>query len=420
MRGELPTGRQNSNTLIFVEGGGTAHSAAGSALGYLYQSYLPLLELARRAPESANLVVRLEFLDDVEFENGYGSRELLQSKHHLSETATLTDMGTDIWRSINAWISAIETIEAGEVPSLTLVTTATAPAGSAASWLRGDVNRDPSRALEILRSAAHTSVNALTQPWRNRFSALPRARQERIVAAIVVADGTVSIDGLDEELEKALFWGAPVEDEHREDFIEHIKGWWLGVAVALLTGGLEAFSATDMIREIADIRDQYGPENLPTDPELPDPDAAEIGEYEERVFIKQLLLIAATDRQLANAIRDCYRAFTQRSRWQRRDLIGVGEIDRFERRLVEEWNHLFTNLTAELKEGASDDDRKRCGREIFNQASTNAQARIRQKYEEPFMTRGSLHLLADDRRVGWHPEFEARLQELLEPVVQGA
>jgi hypothetical protein len=36
------------------------------------------------------------------------------------------------------------------------------------------------------------------------------------------------------------------------------------------------------------------------------------------------------------------------------------------------------------------------------------------------MTRGSLHLLADDRRVGWHPDFEARLQELLEPVVEGA
>ena len=101
-------------------------------------------------------------------------------------------------------------------------------------------------------------------------------------------------------------------------------------------------------------------------------------------------------------------------------MIGVGEIDRFERRLVEEWDHLFTNLTAELEEDAGDDERSRCGREIFNQASSNARARIRQKYEEPFMTRGSLHLLADDRRVGWHPDFEARLQELLEPIVEEA
>ena len=111
------------------------------------------------------------------------------------------------------------------------------------------------------------------------------------MAAIGVADGAVRIDGLDGELKKALFWGAPVEEEHREDFIEHVKGWWLGVAVGLLTGGLEAFSAIDMVREIADIRDQYGPENLPTDPELPDPDAEDVSEYEERVFVKQLALI---------------------------------------------------------------------------------------------------------------------------------
>jgi hypothetical protein len=45
-----------------------------------------------------------------------------------------------------------------------------------------------------------------------------------------------------------------------------------------------------MVREVADIRDQYGPENLPTDPELPDLDAEEIDEYKERVFVKQLLL----------------------------------------------------------------------------------------------------------------------------------
>jgi hypothetical protein len=31
------------------------------------------------------------------------------------------------------------------------------------------------------------------------------------------------------------------------------------------------------------------------------------------------------------------------------------------------------------------------------------------------MTRGSFHMLADELRVGWHPEFLARLRHLLEP-----
>lgn len=114
-----------------MEGGATTHGAAGPALGYLYQSYLPLVELARRAPSNPELLVRLELLDDVEFEDGYGAKDLLQSKHHVDETASLSDSSVDLWRSINAWMTAIESVTSDEIPSLTLLTTATAAEGSA-------------------------------------------------------------------------------------------------------------------------------------------------------------------------------------------------------------------------------------------------------------------------------------------------
>jgi hypothetical protein len=402
-----------------VVGGATVHGAAGQALGYLYQSYVPLVELARRAPADPELVVRLELLDDVEFESGDGAKELLQTKHHINAAASLSDSSADLWRSVNAWMTAVEATDGEEIPTLTLFTTANAPDGTAAYYLGADRDqRDPQRALTIFRATAVSSVNATTAPWRARFGRLTQARQAALLSAMVVADGRTRIDGLDEELFQALHWVLP-SPEHRGDFIDHVKGWWLGIAIRLLLGEIPAFSAIDMLGEIGNIRDQYGPENLPTDPELPDPDADEIVEYEGRSFVRQLRLIAATDAQLSVAIRDCYRAFTQRSRWLRRELIGVGEVDRFEERLVEDWRFLFTNLTAELTSEASEDQRVSCGREVFARAAETAKARIRAKYEEGFMTRGSLHLLAEDSRVGWHPDFEARMQELLEPVVEG-
>lgn len=401
-----------------VAGESTVHGAAGPALGYLYQSYLPLVEFAKRAPANPELLVRLELLDDVEFEDGYGAKDLLQSKHHVDEAASLTDASVDLWRSINAWITAIESVTGEETPSLTLLTTATASEGSAVRLLSGSEElRDHRRAAEILRATALSSVNQTTQPWRNRFSRLSKSAQDALVEAIVIADAQTQIDGLDEELADALFWAIPGA-EHREDFIAHVKGWWLGIVVSLLIGEIPAFSAIDMLRELADIRDQFGPDNLPTDPGLPDPDAGEIAAYEERTFVGQLRLIVATQPQLALAIRDCHRAFTQRSQWLRRDLIGIGEIDRFERRLVEEWRFVFTNLTAELDGDADEQERERCGREVFSQAATTARARVRAKYEEAFMTRGSLHLLSEECKVGWHPDFEARIQQLLEPVVE--
>ncbi|WP_416208245.1 ABC-three component system protein [Halomonas sp.] len=38
---------------------------------------------------------------------------------------------------------------------------------------------------------------------------------------------------------------------------------------------------------------------------------------------------------------------------------------------------------------------------------------IRPSVTEPFVCRGSLHMLADELRVGWHPEFRDRLAHLL-------
>jgi hypothetical protein len=38
---------------------------------------------------------------------------------------------------------------------------------------------------------------------------------------------------------------------------------------------------------------------------------------------------------------------------------------------------------------------------------------LRPQYREAFFFRGKLHELADERLVGWHPEYERLLDELL-------
>jgi hypothetical protein len=245
------------------------------------------------------------------------------------------------------------------------------------------------------------------------------AQRAALVQAITVADGAANINELDKELKEALFWVLPGA-ARADAFLTYVKGWWLGIAIKLLCRELPGFAATDMLNAVQDIRDQFGPEDLPRDLDLPDPDEATTSAFAERLFVQQLELIAATRDQLAIAIRDYYRAFTQRSRWLRQELLGVDEIDRYEARLVDEWRFVFSNLSAELQPEAAELDKQRCGRRIFAHAAETAKARIRQRYDEPFMTRGTLHILSDGRKIGWHPEFEARLAALLSPIVDEA
>ncbi|HYZ13044.1 MAG TPA: ABC-three component system protein [Actinomycetota bacterium] len=400
-----------------MERRGTEHSAAESAIGYLYQCYLPLLLLAERASREPELTLTLELLDDVQFDEHGSAKELIQTKHRLQSRGDLSDTSVDLWRTINVWISVLEELGAEETPALTLITTGVAPEASAASYLREDEGRDPERAQRALLRASTSSTNRTTAPWRTRFSRLSSNRRRQLVDAIKVADGSLTIGEIDERLKMALYWALP-STERADAFMEHVKGWWFGIAVRLLRREFRALAATDMLHAIQDVRDQFGPENLPRDPDLPDPDEFAVAGFQSRVFVRQLELIAATQEQLALAIRDYYRAFTQRSRWLRRDLLGVDEIDRFEARLVDEWRFVFTNLTAELAGDAEEPEKQRHGREIFARAAETARARIRERYDESFMTRGSFHGLADDRRVGWHPDFEARLEALLSPVVE--
>jgi hypothetical protein len=120
---------------------------------------------------------------------------------------------------------------------------------------------------------------------------------------------------------------------------------------------------------------------------------------------------------VASAIQDYYRAFEQRSRWDRQDLLFVGDLRAYEKRLIEEWKLLFSAIEDRLGEEPTEEDKKAAAKEVLFWVETgNVKARIKQEVSEPFITRGSLHILANELRVGWHPEFRSRLQHLMERV----
>ena len=119
------------------------------------------------------------------------------------------------------------------------------------------------------------------------------------------------------------------------------------------------------------------------------------------------------------AVRDYYRAFAQRSRWIREDLVLVGEFSKFEQKLVEEWELAFAAMEDKCGKDAAEETKERLARDLLEWAEQTAPVKlpIRPRVTEPFVTRGSLHMLADKLRVGWHPDFRARLSALLETMV---
>jgi hypothetical protein len=388
----------------------SSHDASASALGYLYQSQWPLVEIVRRGNYQPDASLTVELYDDVAWEQAGTPTELLQLKHHVNAVGHLGDMDVDLWRTIGVWM---DSHLAGDPsgPTLTLVTTSTATAGTAAAALRPGPGREPEAARRLLEAAARESTAAATSQTRARFLDLAEGERAVFLGRIYVLDAQPTIgDELDAHLRSALFYVLPVG--HETTFIDQLWGWWRRVIVDLLRRAYGRIDALDVKAKIDELRNSFAGDNLPTLVGRDDIDFDVEATYAHRPFVEQLRWIAFTALLLQKAMIDYYRAYTQSASWVEDNLVGLDELADFEVDLKDEWERQFEYMKLKLPPGSDNATQERAGQELFRLVAETSAVRLR-AYDEPFFTRGTLHGLADDGHIGWHPDFEARLKTLL-------
>jgi len=373
------------------------YSAADSALGYLYQVRCALLWSLRRLKDEVEFEASIETLDDVTFENSGTPAELLQTKLHKNRGADLSDFSPDIWKTIRIWISALNTGAITARTNLYLVTTESAAEGTIARYLRKE-NRNVDEAIQKLNAVAQTSSNQANAPAYQAYLSKTDNQRRSLVEQIVVIDRAPGIADLDGLLKNEVFFAAP--RIHQDAFLNYLEGWWFRRAVQQL----QNVSVGDRIlsEEIETQMLNY---------ELDDQTAEA---HQDFPFVQQVKLATTHSGRIAAAVRDFYRAFEQRSRWQREDLLFVGDLNVYEKGLEEEWELVFAAVEDRIGHEATEQEKTAAAQEVLNWAEIgNVKTLIKENVTEPFITRGSLHILANELRIGWHPEFRKRLQHIL-------
>jgi len=386
-------------------------SASDSALGYLYQCRVALVSALQRIRASDDFTVALETLDDVVFERDGQALDLLQTKHHRTRSANLTDASPDIWKSLRIWCEGVasNTFPAGT--SFYLITTTEAGDGSTAQRLRV-VGHDVVIARERLHATAVTSTNQDNKRAYGAFLALNEDQQRGLLEAVFVIDSSPTIAELDDCLRAELRWAA--EKQHLGAFLSRLEGWWFRRAIQQLQAvGSSAILSREIEAQIDDLREQFKRDALPIDEDILAATVDASG-YHDRAFVQQLRLCDIGAQRVLAAVREYFRAFEQRSRWLREDLLLVGELDRYEQRLTEEWGIVFERIKDDLGDETAEEAMVRAAKEVYRWVEESVFP-IRASVTEPFITRGSFQMLSDRLRVGWHPEFLDRLRHLLEP-----
>jgi hypothetical protein len=360
----------------------------------------------------SGIEVGIERLDDVSFESGGTALELLQAKHHINRVASLSDKSVDLWKTLRVWSEA-----AAKDPTLpartrlALVTTGTAPGDSAASKLLladsypAGQGRDPKGAAVLLEAVAEAGGNLELKTAYAAFLALNPTMRTSLLSSIEVLDDQPLLTDLGETIESDLRLIAPRGKAAIAR--ERLEGWWWPrVCAALMQNPAGSISVLEVEAKLDDIRDGLKRDALVADQEHVDPPADEIADYEGRPFVRQLKVVGVGGNRIEYAKRDYYRAFTQRSKWVREHLVFDGEIAKYEVTLIEEWQPRFQQMREKIAGGQSTEAALRqAGQELYGWVEADARFPFR-SVTHRFLTVGSYHMLANDLRVGWHPEFE--------------
>ena len=384
------------------------HSAAQSAAGYLYQARLALVEALRYAYVDSGIEIAVEKFDDVSFEKDGNALELLQTKHHLKKSGDLTDSSVDLWKTLRIWAEAAKVDPS--LPGRTrfaLVTTAQGPTGSAASYLRpADAGtRDPAKAEAMLMEAGGASKNTALAKAIAAFKALTPEMRKALVAAVEIIDNAPLIADMESLIEKRLRMIAPRGKAALAR--EQLEGWWWPRICAVLQAETPGtIPVLEVEQKLDDIRDSFKRDALPFDMEHVDPSQEELNTLDEMRFVCQLQSIGLGARRLQYAKRDFYRASAQRSQWARKNLLFDGEVERFDRTLIEEWQPRFAQMCDGLAEGYQKADLREAGYKLYGWVETDARFPLRTTVSR-FLNVGSYHILADDLRVGWHRDYQS-------------
>ena len=394
----------------------TDFTASSSALGYLFQVRLALVLLLRQ--DNPETILSIEKFDDIAFETSGHAFELLQTKHHVNRTGSLTDSSVDLWKTLRVWTSAIRggTFDLNSPLILSLITTGRAPNESAAAFLRENSHRDENKALELILAAGAASRNAVVQASFAELATLNVTQQKSLIARIRIIDASPDIGGARELLEKEL--RLSTRPRFLASLCDRLEGWWFRSVIEHLTHPDQIPGISQRLAQVQlnDLQDQFREDNLPIDfPSFIQVDESAL-EADERVFVEQLKLLSVNTERIQRAISDYYRAFQQRSRWVREDLLLDEDLERYEERLVEEWRNLFLIMQEKVQAGS---DVVGAGRDLYNDLFyTSRHIPIRPSFPDPFVMRGSFHMLANSLKVGWHSEFENRLAHLFNRALQ--
>lgn len=388
----------------------TDFSAREPSLGYYYQFLYSLYILLKS--DDRNSKIRIECIDDIVLFDK-DKVNLVQTKLHIKSRANLTDASPDFWKTMRVWVN---NINAGtlDVNNSTFSLITTEKVGTT-SVLNSFVNKNNSKLfdtveiIEKLNTIATDSSNAVNAKAYEDFLLFDNDLKTKLIEKITIVDSSINTIEVIEEINKLLRFSITIDKVAL--LSDRVIGQWTVLCVRHLLDEFENLSFIQIHNIITDLSESFKEDNLPDDfNEVIKISDEDLKTYELKTFIKQLEILSFKTNSIIvkNAISDFRRAYEQRSRWVRESLININDEENYNLKLVDEWNNLFAILDDRCVSEVSEEQLTKLSKEFYINlfVQNSPQVYIKKNFSSSYMIRGSYHMLADKKDIGWHINFK--------------
>ena len=388
------------------------HDASHQALGYFYQVQCALLFLLE---SDGDVKICVEKFDDISFhKNDDQITQLMQLKYHSGD-GNLTNSSMDFWRTLKVWIDIINKDPfLLENTNFYIITTNSIGTNSVIEKIYISKNKDDFTINEIhneLVEIANAGLKTCDEksPSFKYYSAyvnLAEKKAKSLLKSIVIIPNFYNPQLINERILKVL---RPSTNKKTENIIfERLLGWWAEKMIGCLENTEPTFISLDEIRNkilsfILELREDILPIDV-TEHEI----QAIKTEKDVQNIVKQMRLINAKDAKINSALQNYYKSYAQRSKWIKELLIYSEELDAYDRKLTNEWEYQFAEITDNVDNNTPEITKIEKGNELYK-TIMNKDIPIRSNLNDNSISRGSYNGLSNELKIGWHPEFKKRL-----------
>jgi hypothetical protein len=372
----------------------------GQALGYSLQVTRLTHLLIGAAKGSYG---SLEVIDDVGLVGPDGSTTAVQSKSALTGNP-LGDYSVALWKTLANWGDAVA---ARILPSdkLQLVLYVSKPASGAMAQLLANATNDAEiqDAITQVRKKLQSNgpaVDSLVKEHIDRFFALPLNVLKAVIGAFSIECGSGSPQA---DLEKAMDNFCFKEGRARQ-LADMACGWVKSRVDELQERKLPAILSRDEFhRDMQAFYKKFVERSILIS-FANDPTPADVETHRAKTFVRQLEIISADFEDQMAAISNYFKAALDRTRWGLSGMVQKESFDELDKNLVETWknHHKITSI----RDGHRPPNQR--GQLLLAECMQHT-VPIENLQAPPHFIPGCFHVLADDLKVGWHPEYKKLL-----------